>query len=167
MPLCDAFVDVEGVMEVHTLVENPCGGEELLVDREHEPPVDMLRFQQTFRPDRLPDDFCQKDRYTGKQKIFFCLVCEVGLKSPSTLDSHVRGQKHAKKVLELKRRRLGITEEEDRVGKQEKKKKERKPATKQGRNTSLFDQESLQDHLEKDQYRNMPLLGKLLFKRHF
>ncbi len=127
MPFRDTFVEVEGVMEVRTLEENPRGGKELLVDREHEPLVDMLHFQQAFMPDRLPDNFCQ-DRYTNQQKIFFCLVCAVDLKSPPMLDSHVKGQKHPKNVLQLKRRHLGITEEEDRVGKPEK--KEWKPATK-------------------------------------
>ncbi len=158
MPLTEPFAEVEGVLELRTLVEDPQGGDEPVVDREYEPPVDMVVFQREFRYDTLPEDFCQKDRYTGYQKIFYCLVCSVELKGPPTLASHVKGTKHCKKVLEYKRRRFGITEEEDKVGKPEKK-KEKKYAANHGKDITLFDRVPLREHLESEKYRSMPALG--------
>ncbi len=159
MPLAEPLVDVSGVLEVRTLLEDPDGGEEPVVDREREPPEDMLNFQEEYRYDKLPDDFCQKDRYTLTQKIFYCLVCGVDLKGPPTLLSHVKGTKHAKKVLEYKRRRWGITEEADTTGKPEKK-KEKKYAPNHGKNLKVYEKFSLKEHLEKDEYKSMPALGE-------
>jgi hypothetical protein len=37
--------------------------------------------------DGIPDDYCHKDRYTGEQFVFFCLVCNCDLKSTIPLRS--------------------------------------------------------------------------------
>ena len=47
-------------------------------------------------------------RYNGVQKIFWCLVCDCDMKSLVSMDSHISGTKHHKKVVELKRVKEGL-----------------------------------------------------------
>ncbi len=157
MPLCDPVVDAPGVIEVRTLVDR---GEEAVLDREYEPPIDMIEFQEGYRMNRFPDDFCQKNRHIGLQRIFHCLVCDTDLQSPPTLDSHVKGRWHAKKVLEHKRRLMGM-EEGDSVDRPHRK-KERKPASNHGKTVTVFNSRTLKEHLESEEFKATPVLGVVL-----
>ena len=97
------YVDMKGVIEVRTVYDNPedegSGGVDDL-------PVDLYVFQEDY--EYLPENFCAKDKYNGVQKIFWCLVCDCDMKSLVSMDSHVSGTKHHKKVVELKRVREGL-----------------------------------------------------------
>ena len=74
------YVEMEGIMEVRYLCDD--------VDV-FEPPEDMWYFQKRVK--EIPEDFCLKNRYTTKQRIFFCIVCNCELKSLRPLKDHVTG----------------------------------------------------------------------------
>jgi len=90
------YVEMEGVMEVRYL--NDYG--ESYMENE-----DFFNFQN--RRKHIPDDFCHKDRDSGTQAVFFCLVCDCDLKSVKSLGDHAKGNKHIRKALEKKRQVLG------------------------------------------------------------
>lgn len=89
------FVDMPGVIEVRTLYDDHSyegsGGKEF--------PFDMYDFQEEY--EYLPESFCAKDKNSGVQKIFWCLVCECDMKSLASIDSHIGGSKHQKRVVEF------------------------------------------------------------------
>ena len=83
------YVEMEGMMEVRMKTDN--------VDINIQPPEDMISFQS--RVDDIPDNFCQKDKQTTEQIIFFCNLCSCELTHPSSLKAHVQGNKHIKKAM--------------------------------------------------------------------
>lgn len=138
------YVDMRGVIEVRTVYDNAedegFGGTDDL-------PVDMHLFQEEY--EYLPENFCAKDKYNGVQKIFWCLVCDCDMKSLVSMDSHVSGTKHHKKVVELKRVKEGLPPSNPIEKKKEKPKKPNVRA-----DISLY----LKERLERD-YPHDPCLG--------
>ena len=90
-------VEMEGIMEVRYAKND------VYIDEEAQ---DFFDFQQNTR--EIPEDFCHKDRYTGEQYVFFCLVCNCDLKSLRPLRDHVTGNKHIRKACEKKRQIMGL-----------------------------------------------------------
>ena len=90
------YVDMEGIMQVKTVSQD--------VDIKEEP-LDMLVFQEKTKI--IPDNYCQKNRSTTKQKSFFCLVCNCDLKDPKSLRDHVNGYNHVRKAYAKKRETWG------------------------------------------------------------
>ena len=125
------YVDMRGVIEVRTVYDNPedegQGGPDDL-------PVDLYHFQEEY--EYLPENFCAKDKYNGVQKIFWCLVCDCDMKSLVSMDSHVSGTKHHKKVVELKRVRQGLPPSNPI---EKKKVKPKKPNVRYGLTLNLLD----------------------------
>ena len=125
------YVDMRGVIEVRTVYDNPedegQGGPDDL-------PVDLYHFQEEY--EYLPENFCAKDKYNGVQKIFWCLVCDCDMKSLVSMDSHVSGTKHHKKVVELKRVRQGLPPSNPI---EKKKVKPKKPNVRYGLTLTLLD----------------------------
>jgi hypothetical protein len=57
--------------------------------------------------ENLPRNFCKKDFKTGIQKQFECQACQCLMESLQALTAHVKGEKHAKAILEFVPR-LGV-----------------------------------------------------------
>ena len=90
------YVDMPGVIEVRTLYDDSSyedsGGKDNV-------PFDMYDFQEEY--EYLPESFCAKDKSSGVQKIFWCLVCECDMKSLASIDSHIGGSKHQRRVVDF------------------------------------------------------------------
>ena len=108
------FVEMEGVMEVRYVSDD--------IDY-FRPPEDMFLFQD--RVPHIPDDFCQKNKRTTEQAIFFCLVCNCELKNLRPLKEHINGTKHIRKAFENKRQVLGLPKEPQNAPRKKEKKTER------------------------------------------
>ena len=82
----DIHVKMEGIIEVRQLSED--------VDFELPVPEDFYHFQQKY--EEVPDNFCKKDRHTGLQTVFYCIVCNCDCKHIEGLRKHVQGGRHTK-----------------------------------------------------------------------
>jgi hypothetical protein len=82
------YVDAPGIVEVHA------AGAALAED--------LFDFQRRSSL-MLDKNLCTKDQRTGRQTFFSCLVCSCKLTSVQTLDAHVVGMSHVRRVMESTR----------------------------------------------------------------
>ena len=94
----DIHVKMEGIIEVRQLSDN--------VDFEVPEPEDFYHFQQKY--EEVPDNFCKKDRHTGLQTVFYCIVCNCDCKDIEGLRKHVQGGRHTRKAFMKERLVLGL-----------------------------------------------------------
>lgn len=99
MPLPRRYVEDRGIMEGRWIFDSNVN-QPMEDDEEHL--TDMYDLQET--EDELGKDFFKKDKIHGAQYKIYCLVCSCDISSVQTLDSHVQGSKHVKKVLQKRQK---------------------------------------------------------------
>jgi len=94
----ERFVDNRGIVELRHFQGSEIHGKQ-----------DLFDFQAAHR---ISEDFTKKNRDTGEQATFWCLVCAVHLKCKGALVSHLRGKNHQSKIMGLTSKEEDPTTEE-------------------------------------------------------
>ena len=76
------------------------------VDDPPKPAKDLYHFQQEV--EEVSVNFCKKDKQSGQQRVFACLVCNCDLKDVEGLRKHILGEKHTRKAFMKERLVLGL-----------------------------------------------------------
>jgi len=91
-------VEREGILEVRYKSD---------FEEFHSEPEDFYHFQQ--RVPQIPNNYFLKNKKTKTQAFFHCCLCNCQVQSLKSLEDHIRGTNHVKKVCE-ERRKLKVKE---------------------------------------------------------